>query len=92
MLKKVSELVVMGGDYPSGHEYNFWGSNASATAYVINTWPGRVTFLGFHVGYNVRSAARLTTEGPKDDPVVAAYKWYRYDQDQGIEKVVRSQD
>jgi hypothetical protein len=75
---KVLELVVMGGSYPSGAEYNFFGDNPFATAHVINNWPSSVpvTFSGGELGGNVLSGARLTTEGPKNDPVKAAYQWY----------------
>jgi hypothetical protein len=74
---KVSELVIMGGEYPLGHEYNFAGYNATATAEVVSTWPGRVTFSGFEMGREVYSGARLMVEGPPNDPVNAAYRWYK---------------
>jgi inosine-uridine nucleoside N-ribohydrolase len=75
---KVKKLAVMGGGYPSGHEYNFWGDNPHATAHVVNTWPRDVpvTFLGTEVGEVVLSGAKLTTEGPQGDPVKAGYGWY----------------
>jgi hypothetical protein len=75
---KVAELVVMGGGYPSGYEFNFWGDNPLTTAHVVNTWPASVsvTFLGTEVGVEVKTGARLTVEGPENDPVKAAYGWY----------------
>lgn len=75
---KVAELVVMGGGYPSGHEFNFWGDNPLHTAHVVNTWPRSValTFLGTEVGEMVSTGARLSTARPKNDPVRAAYEWY----------------
>lgn len=75
---KVAELVVMGGGYPSGYEFNFWGDNPLATAHVVNTWPDSipVTFLGAEVGEAVKTGAKLTVEGPENDPVKAAYAWY----------------
>ncbi|KAE8333914.1 inosine-uridine preferring nucleoside hydrolase-domain-containing protein [Aspergillus sergii] len=73
---KVKELVIMGGAYPCGYEYNFYGSNVSATAHVVNTWPGPMTFSGAELGATVYSGARLTVEGPVGDPVNAAYRWY----------------
>lgn len=68
----------MGGVYPSGSEYNFFGDNPLATAHVINNWPKSVpiTFSGGELGGTVFSGARLTVEGSKDDPVRAAYQWY----------------
>lgn len=74
----MSELVVMGGDYPSGYEFNFWGDNPLHTAHVVNTWPGRVTFSGYGMGLNVTSGSRLMKEGPSMDPVRSAYLWYTY--------------
>ncbi|KAI0191177.1 inosine/uridine-preferring nucleoside hydrolase [Xylaria flabelliformis] len=76
--RKVSELVVMGGDYPSGYEFNFRGSNASLTAHVINTWEGQMVFLGYSVGENVKSGRRLMVEGPDKDPVRMAYIYHTY--------------
>ncbi|KAI0549463.1 inosine/uridine-preferring nucleoside hydrolase [Xylaria curta] len=76
--RKVSELVVMGGDYPSGHEFNFWASNASLTAHVINTWEGRMVFIGYSIGENVKSGRQLMVEGPDKDPVRMAYIYYTY--------------
>lgn len=69
----------MGGRYPSGHEYNFFGYNSTATAHVVNSWPGPMTFLGAEVGEDVYSGGRLMTNGPSTDPVKAAYEWYKYE-------------
>ncbi|KAI1180089.1 inosine/uridine-preferring nucleoside hydrolase [Nemania sp. FL0916] len=76
--RKVSELVVMGGGYPSGHEFNFWGSNASLTAHVVNNWEGRVVFLGEEVGRPVLTGGPLMSKGPVSDPVRMAYIYYTY--------------
>lgn len=78
--QKVSELVVMGGKYPSGRSWNFWGSNPSLAAHVINTWSweGRVTFIGGDVGKHVLTGGPLMAEGPKRDPVRMAYIYYSY--------------
>lgn len=78
VVRKVSELVIMGGVYPSGYSWNFWGSNASLTAHVINTWKGRTVFAGEEVGEHVKSGGRLMSEGPKTDPVRMAYIYYSY--------------
>ncbi|KAI0909839.1 inosine/uridine-preferring nucleoside hydrolase [Ustulina deusta] len=76
--RKVSELVIMGGGYPSGYEFNFWGSNASLTAHVVHTWEGRIVFLGDEVGKPVTSGGRLMSEGPSTDPARMAYIYYTY--------------
>jgi hypothetical protein len=75
---KVSELVVMGGDYPSGYEFNFFGDDPSRTAHIINTWPGRIVFSGYSMGLDVTSGRRFMEEGPASDPVRSAYLWYTY--------------
>jgi hypothetical protein len=66
----------MGGEYPAGREYNFWGDNPTATAHVVDNWPGRITYSGFELGQDITSGASLTVEGPENDPVRAAYRWY----------------
>lgn len=78
--QKVSELVVMGGGYPSGFEWNFRGFNASLTRHVIHSWPedGPVVFLGYEVGVDVVTGMLLMNDGPKSDPVRMAYIYYTY--------------
>lgn len=68
----------MGGDYPSGHEFNFWGDNPLRTSHVVNSWPGRMTFSGYSMGLEVTSGSRFMREGPSADPVRSAYLWYTY--------------
>ncbi|EFX03579.1 inosine-uridine nucleoside n-ribohydrolase [Grosmannia clavigera kw1407] len=74
---KVAELVIMGGEYPSGWEFNL-GSSPSASQRVVNRWPRSValTFSGASPGGNVFSAAHLAREAPADSPSLAAYQWY----------------
>ncbi|KAF2650994.1 nucleoside hydrolase [Lophiostoma macrostomum CBS 122681] len=69
---KVKELAVMGGGYPSGYEFNFWGDSPLLTAHVSVP----VTFLGTEIGEKIFTGARLTVEGPTNDPVRAGYEWY----------------
>jgi len=76
--RKVAELVLMGGGYPSGHEFNFWGYDPSATAHVINNWKGPLVFSGSELGGNVTSGDGLMARGPASDPVRAAYLYYTY--------------
>lgn len=77
VVAKVAELVVMGGEYPSGWEYNL-GTNATASQRVVNGWPRSVavTYSGSSLGGNIYSAARLAREAPADSPVLAAYQFY----------------
>ncbi|KFY08669.1 hypothetical protein V492_06026 [Pseudogymnoascus sp. VKM F-4246] len=76
--RKVAELVIMGGGYPSGYSWNFWGSNSSLAAHVVNTWEGRMVFVGDDVGKDVKSGGELMSAGPKTDPVRMAYIYYSY--------------
>ncbi|KAK2057364.1 inosine/uridine-preferring nucleoside hydrolase [Colletotrichum caudatum] len=75
---KVSELVVMGGGYPSGREFNFFGDNPLRTAHVINNWKGRMVFSGTELGSVVISGSKLLAEGPVSDPVRQAYIYYNF--------------
>lgn len=76
----------MGGGYPAGRSWNFWGSNASLAAHVINTWDSGggggagppITFLGGDVGKHVLAGGPLMAQGPVTDPVRMAYVWYGY--------------
>ncbi len=55
---KVKRLVVMGGAYPSGKEYNFRFANAAnATGYVLENWPNDVpiVFTGYELGEIVKT-------------------------------------
>ena len=75
---KVSELVVMGGYYPSGWEFNFGGADPDSTIYVLKHWPKSVaiTFSGGELGGDVYSGQRLQQDSPLNSPVLAAYQWY----------------
>jgi inosine-uridine nucleoside N-ribohydrolase len=75
--QKVAELVVMGGKYPSGWEFNF-ASNISATRIVLTEWPANVpiTFSGSELGSRIFSGQRLPELASKESPVLAAYQWY----------------
>jgi hypothetical protein len=73
----------MGGGYPTGHSWNFFGSSPSLTAHVINTWDSLVPsvpliYVGDDVGKYVLTGTPLMTSGPEHDPVRWAYIWYSY--------------
>ncbi|KAI1498832.1 nucleoside hydrolase [Biscogniauxia marginata] len=75
---KVKELVIMGGKYPSGWEFNFGGSDPESTYHVVNNWPRDVpiTYSGFELSEKILSGDRLADQAPADSPVLAAYQWY----------------
>jgi hypothetical protein len=73
--KKVSRLVVMGGSYPKGHEWNFQQDGAAARK-VNEEWPTPIVFSGGEVGGNIGTGARLFSETPPENPVRKAYELY----------------
>ncbi|KAJ4301128.1 hypothetical protein N0V90_003218 [Kalmusia sp. IMI 367209] len=75
---KVVELAIMGGGYPSGHSWNFWGSNPTLTAHVINSWDGKMTFIGDEVGKHVLAGEPLMKSQLDDDPIRMGYIYYGY--------------
>ena len=75
---KVNELIIMGGNYPSGWEYNFGGSDPNSTIYVLDHWPKSVavTFSGGELGGSIVSGQNLLFDPSVDSPTLAAYQWY----------------
>jgi len=71
--QKVSQLVVMGGAFPEGKEWNFEMCPQSAQ-YVVAHWPTPIMFTGFEIGYDIMTGARLCKEAPEDHPVREAYE------------------
>ncbi|MDR1154925.1 MAG: nucleoside hydrolase [Bacteroidales bacterium] len=66
--KKVRELVVMGGKYPEGREYNFYfGGVASSAKYVTEHWPDEipVIFSGYEIGERIISGKKYKTQLPE---------------------------
>jgi hypothetical protein len=75
---KVAELAIMGGKYPKGRSWNFWGSKPSLAAHVLDTWDGLITFLGDDVGKHVLAGGPLMASDLKDDPIRMAYIYYGF--------------
>ncbi len=73
--KKVKLLVVMGGRYPSGKEWNF-EQDGPAAKKVNEEWPTPIVFSGGEVGEPIGTGARLFTETPPENPVRKAYELY----------------
>ncbi|HLK46175.1 MAG TPA: nucleoside hydrolase, partial [Acidimicrobiales bacterium] len=72
--QKVSELVLMGGGYPSrSGENNLIGNPAAAEA-VAAGWPTKVVYSGYEVGYGVFTGHTLSSVHPADSPVRVAYE------------------
>jgi hypothetical protein len=65
--KKVKELVVMGGKYPEGKEYNFYfGGVAASARYVVDYWPDEipVIFSGNEIGDRIISGRNYKSQLP----------------------------
>lgn len=75
---KVAKLVIMGGMYPLGWEFNFGGGDPASTVYVLHHWPANVpiTFSGGELGGDIYSAQNLAQHSPPNSPFLAAYQWY----------------
>lgn len=64
---KVKELVVMGGKYPEGREYNFYFGGVSAAAKdVVENWPDEVPvmFSGYEIGERIISGKNYKNQLP----------------------------
>lgn len=73
--RKVKQLTIMGGRYPSGREWNFQ-QDPPAASVVVRDWPGPMVFSGWEVGARIRTGSRLFTETPVTNPVRRAYELY----------------
>lgn len=73
--QKVKLLTVMGGQYPSGREFNFY-SDIPSTQRVVNDWPTKMQFDGFEVGDTIYTGSELFSRTPPSDPVRKAYEIY----------------
>ena len=77
--QKVSEFVIMGGEFPEGErEWNFDGNMQGVTKYVVENIPIPITFLGYEVGLNIKTG-EVFNELPKDHPLyVGFYHFSKY--------------
>lgn len=69
--KKVKSLVVMGGQFPSGLEYNFM-SDIHSTKYVAQNWPSKIVFCGVEIGNEVFTGRKLI-QTVATNPIKDAY-------------------
>jgi inosine-uridine nucleoside N-ribohydrolase len=73
--RKVKELVVMGGQFPSGLEWNF-RMDADSARHVAERWPTPIMYCGYEIGADIMTGSRLFAEAPADHPVRRAYEWF----------------
>jgi purine nucleosidase len=72
--QKVQRLVCMGGEYPSGREWNFYQDSVAAAS-VVKHWPTPIVFSGFEIGKDVLTGAGLQ-EVAQPNPVRRSYELY----------------
>ncbi|QTH42962.1 nucleoside hydrolase [Cohnella sp. LGH] len=73
--QKVKTLVVMGGAYPSGKEWNF-EMHPAAAKYVVEQWPSPIIFSGYEAGVDIQTGSRLFRDTAADHPVRKAYELF----------------
>jgi inosine-uridine nucleoside N-ribohydrolase len=73
--QKVSRLVVMGAQFPTGQEWNIM-LDPDAAADVGARWPTDIFYSGGEVGSAIQTGARLFTEAAPNNPVTKAYEMY----------------
>lgn len=73
--RKVKQVVMMGGGYPTGAEFNFTRAPEAART-VVNRWPARVVFSGGEVGATILTGEPLHSRTPASNPVRRAYELY----------------
>lgn len=72
--KKVNKLVIMGGQFPAGREWNFY-QDPKAAARVVRDWPTKVQFCGFEIGERILTG-QILAQMSSDHPLKKAYQLY----------------
>ena len=74
ILEKVARTVIMGGDYPTGKEHNFFARGSHrVTADVVSRWPTPIQFSGYTLGYQITTGPGLAVL-PVGHPLRRAYE------------------
>lgn len=77
MLQKVAQpLVIMGGDYPTGFEYNIYTDWTSAK-YVCDNWTGGIYWLGYTPPLPVETGQEIIDSGDTSNPLYWAFKLFK---------------
>ncbi|MCP3866623.1 MAG: nucleoside hydrolase, partial [Gammaproteobacteria bacterium] len=72
--EKVKQLVCMGGQFPSGREWNMY-QDTPATIEVVQSWPTTIIFCGFEIGNTVMTGRALRA-AEENHPLRQAYLRY----------------
>jgi inosine-uridine nucleoside N-ribohydrolase len=70
--EKVKSLICMGGEYPSGKEWNF-SQDVVAAQTVVAAWPTPMTFVGYELGKEIITGTSLL-QTPPDNPIRLSYQ------------------
>ena len=74
--RKVKRLVVMGGKFPQGKEFNLELDPEAAMA-VADRWPTPIVFSGFEIGEKVLTGRELLKDSTlANNPVRFAYQYF----------------
>jgi purine nucleosidase len=74
VMEKVKRLICMGGEFPSGKEWNFY-QDANAAANVVSHWPTPAIFCGFEIGNKIMTGHALQNAA-ENNPLRKAYLLY----------------
>lgn len=69
---KIKSLVIMGGSFPHGREFNFL-KDATAARTVLNEWPTEVIISGSEIGSEVITGQGIAQLQVLDNPVKDVY-------------------
>lgn len=72
--RAVARMVVMGGYYPEGYEFNI-AQDPIAAAYVLEEWPTPIDLLGWEAGFEAFTGRALSRDDERN-LVGAAYRSY----------------
>lgn len=74
--RKVKEFVIMGGNFPEGkNEWNFNGGMPGVTRFVLDNLSVPVTFTGFEVGVQIKTA-EVFNQMEASSPLYVGYKHF----------------
>ena len=77
VLQKVNAIYIMGGQFPSGAEWNFQ-QDSSAAQMIAENWPTPIIFCGFEIGEKIMTGKLLCHLGPTNHPVRQAYQMHTH--------------
>jgi inosine-uridine nucleoside N-ribohydrolase len=72
--RKVKHLVCMGGQFPSGKEWNFY-QDVKSTRQVLQYWPTPIDFVGFEIGRRIMTG-QILRQATANHPLRVAYQHF----------------